>query len=73
MFIHVYTIILLLCSPSSLTCALLSSPLPSSALLLTALLTQAHCEVHPVLRETFCCKDGHGVGPNKNDVPELLT
>lgn len=34
---------------------------------------QANCEVHPVLRETFCCKDGHGVGPNKNDVPELLT
>lgn len=33
---------------------------------------QATCEVHPVLRETFCCKAGHGVGPKKNDVPELL-
>lgn len=33
---------------------------------------QATCEVHAVLRETFCCKDGHGVGPNKSDVPELL-
>lgn len=34
--------------------------------------SQATCEVHAVLRETFCCKDGEGVGPNKNDVPELL-
>ncbi|CAM9873566.1 unnamed protein product [Ectocarpus sp. 4 AP-2014] len=33
---------------------------------------EATCEVHAVLRETFCCKDGLGVGPNKNDVPELL-
>lgn len=33
---------------------------------------QATCEVHAVLRETFRCKDGSGVGTNKNDLPEQL-
>ena len=51
----------------------LCSPLLSSPRHPPLVLMQANCEVHPVLRETFCCKDGHGVGPNKNDVPELLT
>lgn len=46
---------------------------PKRVLALPLLLfNQSTCEVHAVLRETFCCKDGHGVGPNKNDVPELL-
>lgn len=47
-------------------------PPPPCHLALLRMHAQATCEVHAVLRETFCCKDGHGVGPNKNDVPELL-